>query len=182
MAKYDLIIEKIEELYDDETITMEEAVKLESLAFDKYVLEADEEDENEKKKMTAEQRKKILKIVAIATACIAASALIIRKLKNQKKVTSLNPLEQLKNKAEKILAEIKPLMKKEDLTLKEIKKLTDKYQEILTIHEKISAIGYKYGINIDRTQAHKTRVDILNKILSEQNKQVEKINKKILNS
>ena len=182
MDKYELIIEKIEDLYEDETITMEEAVNLESLAFDKYVLEADEEDKNEKKKMTAEQRKKILKIVAIATACITISALIIRELKKQKKEHALKTIKELRDQSEKILSECKTMLKKPDLSLSDFDDLLEKTRKISDIYNKMSSIGFKYNINIDRDANHKTCMDLYKKLSSELDKQSDKVNKKILNS
>jgi hypothetical protein len=158
IERYNAIFENLQEKVNKGEITLEDAQKVNDMAYDKYVF--DDMFEEATKELTSEQkaeikakRKKLKKTLIKATALIAATATAIVILKKGNDVIHAEQLESSKMKLQKIVKDASEFINSSDIKNQSDaetydKKLEDFYSKLCNQAKEVSSYT-KYAKNPD---------------------------------
>ena len=150
MTNFELILEEINDFYENDIITESEAIDLQLKAIDKYVL-TEAEATDEEKEQAKERKKKILKIVGVATAALVAIAVIKREIdKRNPKSKAKKEILELEKDIKGIMKKLKGYANKDVITRDEVMDIKTLTSDFAKKTNKIKSISNEFGIDVKK--------------------------------
>lgn len=150
MTNFELILEEINDFYENDIITESEAIDLQLKAIDKYVL-TEAEATDEEKEQAKERKKKILKIVGVAAAALVAITIIKREIdKRNPKSKAKKEILELEKEIKGIMKKLKGYANKDVITRDEVMDIKTLTSDFAKKTNKIKSISNEFGIDVKK--------------------------------